>query len=88
MPLDLLGLAGGREVDSLFEIRAFQGVRFVEDRQGLETTGGDHAFEREFALQLTAIGHVEPVGTHGPGPETKNRGQQVPIPRGHSHFSS
>lgn len=49
----------------------------------------DHrAFEREFGVPLTAIGHVDSVGTHSQGLETQNRGQEVPLPRGHSHFSS
>ena len=43
------GLAGGREVDGLLEVRAFQGVGFVEQGQGLELSGRDHAFERELA---------------------------------------
>ena len=51
LSLDLLGLAGGREVDGLFEVGAFQGVGFVEQGQGLELSGGDHAFERELAAR-------------------------------------
>jgi thiamine-monophosphate kinase len=48
----------------------------------------DHrAFEREFGISLTSIGHVEAGGTHGQGLETHNRGQRVPLPPGHSHFS-
>jgi thiamine-monophosphate kinase len=45
------------------------------------------AFEHEFGIPLTSIGHVEAVGTHGQGLETQNRGQRVPLPPGHSHFS-
>jgi thiamine-monophosphate kinase len=45
------------------------------------------AFEREFGIPITAIGHVESVGTHTPGLETKNRGQRVPFLGGHRHFS-
>ncbi len=45
------------------------------------------AFEREFGLPITAIGQVEAVEIPAPGLETKNRGQRVPLPRGHSHFS-
>ena len=45
------------------------------------------AFEREFGIPLTAVGHVEAAGTHGQGLETQNRGERVSLPRGHSHFS-
>jgi thiamine-monophosphate kinase len=45
------------------------------------------AFEREFGVPITAIGHVETSDTLGQGLETRNRGQRVPLPRGHSHFS-
>ncbi len=49
----------------------------------------DHrAFEKEFGIPLTAVGHVEAAGAHGQGLETQNRGQPVPLPRGHSHFSA
>ena len=48
----------------------------------------DHgAFEREFGVPLTSIGHVAGVDTHGQGFETYHRGERVPLPRGHSHFS-
>jgi thiamine monophosphate kinase len=48
----------------------------------------DHrAFEREFGVPLTAIGHVESVGTEGAGVESHEGAHRVPLPRGHSHFS-
>jgi thiamine-monophosphate kinase len=48
----------------------------------------DHgAFEREFGVPLTAIGHVESAGTAGAGVETRDGAQRVPLPRGHRHFS-
>lgn len=48
----------------------------------------DHAaFEREFGIPLTAIGHVELAGPAGPGVEAYSAAQRVPLPRGHSHFS-
>jgi thiamine-monophosphate kinase len=48
----------------------------------------DHrAFEREFGVPLTAIGHVEGAGPGGPGVETREGVRRVPLPRGHSHFS-
>jgi thiamine-monophosphate kinase len=48
----------------------------------------DHrAFEREFGIPLTSIGHVESADTHSQGLETHDRGQRVSLPRGHSHFS-
>ncbi len=46
--LDFWRLAGRRDVDGFLEIGAFQRVGFVEQRQGLELSRGDHAFEREF----------------------------------------
>ncbi len=61
-----------------------------EEYELLVTAPGtlDHrAFEREFGIPLTAVGHVEAVGNHGQGLETQNRSQPVPLPRGHSHFS-
>ena len=45
------------------------------------------AFEREFGIPITAVGHVEAVGTHAQGLETHARGLRVPLPRGHSHYS-
>jgi thiamine-monophosphate kinase len=45
------------------------------------------AFEREFGIPITAVGHVEAVGTHAQGLEAHARGLKVPLPRGHSHFS-
>jgi thiamine-monophosphate kinase len=47
-----------------------------------------HAFEKEFGIPLTAVGHVEATGTHSPGLETQNCSKPVPLPRGHSHFSA
>ncbi len=48
----------------------------------------DHrAFEREFGVRLTAIGHVEESGAAGVGVEAHDGAQRVPLPRGHSHFS-
>jgi thiamine-monophosphate kinase len=48
----------------------------------------DHrAFEREFGVPLTAIGHVEGAGADGAGVETHEGAHRVPLPRGHSHFS-
>jgi thiamine-monophosphate kinase len=44
------------------------------------------AFEREFGIPLTAIGHVEIAGPAGPGVEAYSGTQRVPLPRGHSHF--
>jgi thiamine-monophosphate kinase len=46
------------------------------------------AFEREFGVPLTPIGHVESAGHAGAGVETQNGGIRVPLPRGHRHFSS
>ena len=48
-PLNFLRLARRCNVDGFLEIGAFQRVGFVEERQGLELSRGDHAFEREFA---------------------------------------
>lgn len=45
------------------------------------------AFEREFGIPITAIGRVEAAATHAQGLETHTRGQRVPFPRGHRHFS-
>ncbi|MGH7654212.1 MAG: thiamine-phosphate kinase [Gemmatimonadaceae bacterium] len=48
----------------------------------------DHrAFEREFGVPLTAIGHVEAAGAGGAGVDTYEGARRVPLPRGHSHFS-
>ena len=46
-----------------------------------------HAFEREFGVPLTAVGHVEAAGAGGAGVQVLERGQTVPLPRGHNHFS-
>jgi thiamine-monophosphate kinase len=45
------------------------------------------AFEREFGIQLTAIGRVEEAGGEGAGVIAQDAGKRVPLPRGHSHFS-
>ena len=47
--LGVLGLSGGCDVDGLFKIGAFQRVGFVEYRQRLEPSRGDHPFEGELA---------------------------------------
>jgi thiamine-monophosphate kinase len=48
----------------------------------------DHrAFERELGLPIAEIGRVEAAGAAGAGVETRDAGQRVPLPRGHSHFS-
>jgi thiamine-monophosphate kinase len=66
-------------------------ARSGEEYELIVTAPGtlDHrAFEKEFGIPLTAVGHVEAAGTHGQGLETQNRSQPVPFPRGHSHFSA
>jgi thiamine-monophosphate kinase len=45
------------------------------------------AFEHEFGIPLTSIGHVTAADTNGQGLEAYDHGQRVPLPRGHSHFS-
>lgn len=45
------------------------------------------AFEREFGIPITAIGHVESAGSHAQELVTEIRGSVVPLPSGHSHFS-
>ena len=45
------------------------------------------AFELEFGVPLTAIGHVGPAGAGGAGVDALEGARRVPLPRGHSHFS-
>ncbi|MFI5246462.1 MAG: AIR synthase-related protein, partial [Gemmatimonadales bacterium] len=69
---------------------ALEAAQSGEEYELIVTAPGtlDHrAFEREFGVPLTAIGHVEGANTHGQGLETYHRGERVPLPRGHDHFS-
>ncbi len=72
-------------------VTADEAARSGEEYELIVTAPGtlDHgAFEREFGISLTSIGHVEAGGTHGQGLETQYRGQRIPLPPGHSHFSA
>jgi thiamine-monophosphate kinase len=65
-------------------------ARSGEEYELIVTAPGtlDHkAFEREFGVPITAVGHVEEAGPAGAGVEASVGGQPVPLPRGHSHFS-
>lgn len=80
--LDLLPLIAGAT--------ARDAARSGEEYELIVTAPGtlDHAaFEREFGVPITAIGHVEIAGPGGPGVEAYSAAQRVPLPRGHSHFS-
>ena len=46
------------------------------------------AFEREFGIPLTVVGRIESAGADGPRVEARDAAKPVPLPGGHSHFSS
>ncbi len=51
LPLHFGRLARRGDIESLFEVRAFQRVRFVEDRKWLEPAGGDQPFDGKLAAR-------------------------------------
>ena len=61
--LDFGGLARRGDVESLFEVRAFQGVGLVEDGERLEAAGGDQAFDGELSAREVVF-HLDLVLAH------------------------